>query len=155
MTPAIAAVVAVVLAIIGTLAFFYRRAVLIARKTRAEIAEAKASGKSVLYFTATQLTLNGVDKSDLPQVKANRDCGVLIGPGPYDAVGTFTIHDDEGKLIATFTDATLSFTLKSGKDYELGVFLFDPEILSSAVSHRQLGPSGSGQGILALACVEC
>lgn len=143
------------LAVIGTVAFVYRRAVLKARKIKAEIAAAKASGKSVLYFKASELVLNGKDVSGFPQVKANKDRGVLVEPGRYDAVGTFSIRDDAGKPLATFTDAELSFSLKSGKDYELGVYLFYPEILSSEVSRRQPGPSVSGQGILALACVVC
>jgi hypothetical protein len=155
MTAGIIVLAVVALAAVGTLAYFYRLAVLTARRTRAEIAEAKKAGKSVLYFNASVLTLNGRDVSEFQLVKANKERGVLVGPGKYDSVGTFTIHDNDGKRIATFTDAELSFTLQSGNEYELGVFMFDPEIMHSAVSHRQLGPSGSGQGILALACVLC
>lgn len=155
MTSAIVAAAVVVIVLAGVAAYFYRRAVLRARKARAEIAAAKASGKCVLYCAASRLTLNGEESEDRPQVAANKERGLIMDPGHYDSVGTFAIRDDDGKLIATFTDAELSFTLKAGREYELGVFLFDPEILGLAVSHRQLGPSGSGQGILALACVAC
>jgi hypothetical protein len=154
MAAAIAAAAAGLL-IIGACAFFYFRARTSAREARAAIREALNAGKSVLYCNAAELTLNGEDVSALPQVAARKERGIILDPGSVESVGTFAIRDDEGKLIATFSDAELGFTLKAGREYELGVYLFDTEILGAAVAHRQLGPSGSGQGFLALACVAC
>jgi hypothetical protein len=151
----LAAALAAAIVMAGAAAFLYLRAVRRARAVRAEIAAALASGKCLLYFNASSLALNGEDVSGLRQIRARGERGILTEPGEYDSVGTYAIRDDEGKLIATFADAELSFTLKAGREYEVGVYLFDSGILSTAVAHRQLGPSGSGQGMLALACVAC
>ncbi|MDR3153933.1 MAG: hypothetical protein LBW85_06615 [Deltaproteobacteria bacterium] len=151
---AVLAVTAVLL-VAAALAVIYARAVKRARKTKADIKAALAAGKSLLYSSAAELRLNGEGVEGRPGVSVRRERGLFLDPGPYESIGTYTIRDDEGKLIATFSDAELKFSLKGGKEYELGVFLFDAEILGHAVAHRQLGPSGSGQGILALACVAC
>ncbi|MDR2613495.1 MAG: hypothetical protein LBG06_12000 [Deltaproteobacteria bacterium] len=149
------AVAAAAIAIAVTALLLFSRSVKRARRARAEISAALGAGKCMLYFSATSLKLNGEAVPDSRRMTAGRQCGIVVEPGHYESVGTYVIRDDEGKLIATFTEAELGFTLKAGREYGLGVFLFDTEILSQAVSHRQLGPSGSGQGILALACVAC
>jgi hypothetical protein len=148
------AIVAAVAALIAAaVLFFYFRAVKAARKARAEIKAGLGEGKCVLFFNATKLTLNGLDVSGMRLVGTRRERGVLLDPGRYDCVGTFSARDDDGKPIATFSGAALAFTLKPAKQYELGIYLFDTEIQGSAEAFLQLGPSGSGQGMLALACV--
>lgn len=140
--------------------FFNMRRAKRGGNTSAEIMTAKETGKSVLYFRAEKLTLNGRDVSESPMIGLKLEKWIALNPGPYDSSGTFNIRDEEGNHIDTFTDAELSFTLKPGKEYLLGVFEFDPEIPSTSESFSMLVPheTYSFQGPsknYAVVCVAC
>ncbi|MDR2436637.1 MAG: hypothetical protein LBD17_00985 [Endomicrobium sp.] len=116
--------------------------------------EAKQNGKVVLFSLAKELTLNNKPIEDFPGIDIGGEIGIIIEPGTYNSLGTYTEVDGRGKLLNTFKDKRLKFTLEPGLEYEIGLYILSEEVLSMSVSYNKLEPQGKSDDVRVIACLK-
>jgi hypothetical protein len=125
----------------------------LAKEWRSKIQNALKSGNAVLFTTASKLSLNGKDISEFTSVVTSNETAIILEPGSYDTLGSYPQFGSNGKLIKTFDDLKLTFTAKSGQEYEMGIYHFAPTLMAVSASFRLISQPEGEREEIALACI--